>query len=118
MRSGALVAGTKLLWPQTEYHQGLRRARRMAATMRRRAPRSRAHLALIAKHFMRPDGASWHNQLARDGTPLTPATPARVLYHLFLAVAEVDRLLNVSAPSVALSSAACRKLSSPANAFW
>ena len=43
---------------------------------------------------MRPDGASWHNQLARDGTPLTPATPARLLYHLFLGIAEVDRLLN------------------------
>ena len=43
---------------------------------------------------MRPDGASWHNQLARDGTPLTPATPARVLYHLFLGIAEVDRLLK------------------------
>ncbi len=28
--TGALVAGTKLLWPQTEYHQGLRGARRMA----------------------------------------------------------------------------------------
>ena len=51
-----------------------------------------AHLALIAKYFLRPDGASWHNQLARDGKPLTPTTPARVLYHLFLAVAEVDRL--------------------------
>ena len=52
------------------------------------------HLALIAKAYMRPDGASWHNQLARDGAPLTPATPARLLYHLFLGVAEADRLLN------------------------
>jgi mannose-6-phosphate isomerase len=50
------------------------------------------HLALIAGHFMRPDGASWHNQLARDGKPMTTTIPARVLYHLFMAVAEVDRL--------------------------
>jgi mannose/cellobiose epimerase-like protein (N-acyl-D-glucosamine 2-epimerase family) len=51
------------------------------------------HLALIARHFIRPDGASWYNQLDRDGHPLTPTTPARVLYHLFLAVAEVDRMV-------------------------
>jgi len=57
-------------------------------------------LGLIARYFMRPDGASWHNQLARDGTPLTSTTPARVLYHLFLAAAEVDRLL-VKAPETA-----------------
>ena len=42
---------------------------------------------------MRPDGANWHNQLAREGTPMTPVTPARVLYHLFLAVAEVERVV-------------------------
>jgi len=41
---------------------------------------------------MRPDGATWHNQLARDGKPITTAIPARVLYHLFLAVAEAERL--------------------------
>ena len=55
-----------------------------------------AHLALIAKHFMRPDGANWHNQLARDGSPAAPVTPARVLYHLFLGVAEADRVLTAS----------------------
>ena len=43
---------------------------------------------------MRPDGANWHNQLRRDGSAVAPVTPARVLYHLFLAVAEVDRLLS------------------------
>ena len=53
----------------------------------------KTHLALIAQHFMRPDGANWHNQLARDGTPIAPVTPARVLYHLFMAVAEADRVL-------------------------
>jgi mannose-6-phosphate isomerase len=49
---------------------------------------------LIGKAFTRPDGANWHNQLARDGTPIAPVTPARVLYHLFLCVAEADRLLG------------------------
>ena len=92
---GAVVAGTKLLWPQTEYLKACvaRAEWHDDAQARAAIPR---HLALIAKAYMRPDGASWHNQLARDGTPLTPATPARLLYHLFLGIAEVDRLLNGS----------------------
>jgi mannose/cellobiose epimerase-like protein (N-acyl-D-glucosamine 2-epimerase family) len=91
--AGMVVAGTKLLWPQTEYLKACvaRAEWHDDAQARAAIPR---HLALIAKAYMRPDGASWHNQLARDGTPLTPATPARLLYHLFLGIAEADRLLN------------------------
>ena len=90
---GALVAGTKLLWPQTEYIKAcVARAEWLDdKTARAAIP---AHLALIARHFMRTDGANWHNQLARDGTPMTPVTPARVLYHLFLAAAEAERVLG------------------------
>jgi len=92
---GALVAGTKLLWPQTEYIKAC-----VARAEWRNDDAARgaitAHLARIAKAFMRPDGASWHNQLARDGTPIAAPTPARVLYHLFLAVAEAERLLAKS----------------------
>jgi mannose/cellobiose epimerase-like protein (N-acyl-D-glucosamine 2-epimerase family) len=91
--SGALVSGTKLLWPQTEYLKAcVARAEWLNDATARGAIAK--HLALIAKHFMRPDGANWHNQLARDGSPVAPITPARVLYHLFLGVAEVDRLLG------------------------
>jgi mannose/cellobiose epimerase-like protein (N-acyl-D-glucosamine 2-epimerase family) len=88
---GALIADTKLFWPQTEFIKAcVARAEWLddAAAW----PAIRAHLTLIATRFMRPDGANWVNQLARDGTPLAPVTPARVLYHLFLAIAEVDRL--------------------------
>lgn len=91
--SGALVAGTKLLWPQTEYIKAcVARAEGHNDDAARRA--IPAHLALIAKSFLKADGASWHNQLARDGTPIAAPTPARVLYHLFMAVAEADRVLN------------------------
>jgi mannose/cellobiose epimerase-like protein (N-acyl-D-glucosamine 2-epimerase family) len=91
--SGTLVAGTKLLWPQTEY---LKACVARAEWLNDGAARGaiHAHLALIARSFMRPDGANWHNQLARDGSPVAPVTPARVLYHLFLGVAEVDRVLG------------------------
>ena len=95
--TGGLVAGTKLFWPQTEYIKACvaRAEWRDDAAAREAIP---AHLALIAKSFLRPDGASWHNQLARDGKPLAPTTPARVLYHLFLAIAEVDRLHSTPSP--------------------
>jgi mannose/cellobiose epimerase-like protein (N-acyl-D-glucosamine 2-epimerase family) len=88
---GTLVAATKLLWPQTEYIKAcVARAEFLGDAAARAVIAS--HLALIARHFMRDDGANWVNQLARARTPLSPDTPARVLYHLFLAVAEVDRL--------------------------
>jgi mannose/cellobiose epimerase-like protein (N-acyl-D-glucosamine 2-epimerase family) len=91
--AGNLVADTKLLWPQTEFIKACAaRAEFLADATARQS--IRAHLALIQRHFMRPDGASWHNQLARDGTPLAPVTPARVLYHLFMAVAEAERVLS------------------------
>ena len=89
--AGALVTGTKLFWPQTEYLKALVARAEWQNDAAARAAIS-GHLTLIAQHYLRPDGASWHNQLARDGKPLTQTTPARVLYHLFLAVAEVDRL--------------------------
>ena len=89
--AGTLVAGTKLFWPQTEYIKALVARAEWQNDAAARAAIS-GHLALIAQHYLRPDGASWHNQLARDGKPLTQTTPARVLYHLFMAVAEVDRL--------------------------
>jgi mannose/cellobiose epimerase-like protein (N-acyl-D-glucosamine 2-epimerase family) len=90
---GALVAVTKLLWSQAEYIKAcVARAEWLDDAAARAAIPT--HLALIAQHFMRPDGASWHNQLARDGSPIAPVTPARVLYHLFLAVAEADRVFT------------------------
>jgi mannose/cellobiose epimerase-like protein (N-acyl-D-glucosamine 2-epimerase family) len=89
--SGRVVADTKLLWPQAEYLKAwVARAEWLHDDAARAA--IRAHLKLIAQHFMRPDGANWHNQLARDGSAVAPVTPARVLYHLFLAVAEVERV--------------------------
>jgi mannose/cellobiose epimerase-like protein (N-acyl-D-glucosamine 2-epimerase family) len=95
--TGGLVAGTKLFWPQTEYLKALVARAEWQNDAAARAAIS-SHLALIAQYYLRPDGARWHNQLARDGKPLTQTTPARVLYHLFMAVAEVDRLSTKPSP--------------------
>src|SRR3954447_3443551 len=96
---GTLVADTKLLWPQTEY---IKAAVARCEWLNDETARGgiTLQLGLIARYFMRPDGATWHHQPARAGTPLTRDVPARVLYHLFLCVAEVDRLL-VKAPAEA-----------------
>jgi mannose/cellobiose epimerase-like protein (N-acyl-D-glucosamine 2-epimerase family) len=96
---GTLIAPTKLLWPQTEYIKAcVARAEWCNDDAARAAIVT--HLALIGKFFLRADGASWHNQLARDGSPIAGATPARVLYHLFMAAAEADRLMSGSPSGV------------------
>jgi mannose/cellobiose epimerase-like protein (N-acyl-D-glucosamine 2-epimerase family) len=92
--SGQLVAATKLLWPQTEYLKACVSRAEWRDDAAARAATS-AHLGLIARNFMRPNGANWYNQLTRDGTPIAPITPARVLYHLVLAVAEAERVFAI-----------------------
>ena len=87
---GVPTATTKLFWPQTEYIKAcVARSEQGDASMLAEVD---AHLARLLTHYFRADGANWCNQLARDGEPLVQVTPARVLYHLFLAVAEVIRL--------------------------
>lgn len=89
-RDGALVADSKLFWPQTEYIKACV-ARAEWLDDAQSLDLADAHLAKLYRHFFKADGASWHNQLSRAGAPLQSATPARVLYHLFLAMAELIR---------------------------
>ncbi len=88
---GLELATSKLLWPQTEYIKAC--VARYEATkdpaFRRKAV---SHMALMRTHFFRSDGANWINHVARDGAPLVTQTPARVLYHLFLAASELIRI--------------------------
>ena len=88
---GVLLAGTKLFWPQMEFIKACL-ARYETLGDKNAWPLIVRHLELILTSFLRPDGATWYNQLARDGTPMSVTTPARVLYHLFLAFAELDRV--------------------------
>lgn len=96
--NGGLVADTKLLWPQTEYIKAcLARAEWMHDAQSR--DWAIAHIGNMYKHFFKTDGVSWHNQLSRAGVPLQSATPARVLYHLFLAISEAIRSRSSPAPA-------------------
>ena len=87
---GGLVAGSKLLWPQTECIKACLALGEWRGDAQIHAA-AHVHAAAMRRHFFKEDGASWHNQLSRSGAPLQSATPARVLYHLFLAMAELLR---------------------------
>ena len=89
--NGQAVAPSKLLWTQTEYIKACiaRFEVTQDAGYRQQAF---AHADLMRAHFFRSDAANWVNHIARDGTPLVSDTPSRVLYHLFLAMAELIRI--------------------------
>ncbi len=88
---GSVVSDAKTLWPQTEYLKAL-----AARAEFGRDPQAwsllQDHLRALAQHYIHPNGANWRNQITRDGKPMQAMTPARILYHLFLAIAEVDRV--------------------------
>lgn len=105
---GRVIDGRKLLWPQTEYIKALA-ARGELLQDRQAWPPVPSHLGLIA-HFMKPDGASWHNHLERDGTPIREVTPSRVLYHLWVMGVEVDRVARlVPLPTAGTAMSSCEK---------
>lgn len=88
-RGGKVVEATQHLWPQTERlkaHLAMYEWTRDAAELEAAS----AVLQDIRRHWMRR-GFSWHNGLDAGGVPLREPTPVRVLYHLFLAVAEAGR---------------------------
>lgn len=89
--SGGLVTGSKLVWPQTEYIKACI-ARFDATGDAAHRAEAVAHQARLRRHFFYADGANWVNHVARDGAHLVQGTPSRVLYHVFLAAAELARV--------------------------
>lgn len=93
---GSVVASTKLLWPQTEFIKALGARLEFADDVdaRMRLPR---HVELMFRHFIDVRTGLWHNQLDRAGQPLPVSLPSRVLYHLFLCLAETLRIMPPAA---------------------
>ena len=93
-RRGNLLEDAKLLWPQTEYIKAnVARARWLGDEAA--GQMALAHLKQMREHYFKMDGATWYNELSRTGEPLNDETPARILYHVFLAVAETMKLPSV-----------------------
>lgn len=88
---GGVVADSKLVWPQTEYIKAC--VARFETTGDTACLREAfTHLERLRAHFFYADGANWVNHVSRDGQHLVSGTPSRVLYHVFLACAELLRV--------------------------
>lgn len=96
--NGAVVALTKLLWPQTEFIKALG-ARFEFAGDEDAGARLPQHIELMFRHFVDARTGLWHNQLDHAGQPLPVSLPSRVLYHLFLCLAETLRIMPPPAVS-------------------
>jgi len=85
---GRPMDGRRLLWSQTEaVRQFAIRGRSLGdADARERAGTQWDH---ILNHFIHPNGWSWHNRIAEDGTPVDEPSNARLLYHVVSAAAEL-----------------------------
>lgn len=95
---GRVVAATKLLWPQTEFIKALG-ARFEYAGDADAGARLPHHLDLMFRHFIDAETGLWHNQLDPAGAALPVSLPSRVLYHLFLCLAETLRIMPPPATS-------------------
>jgi mannose/cellobiose epimerase-like protein (N-acyl-D-glucosamine 2-epimerase family) len=90
-RSGRLLAGARLLWPQTEAIKAFG-ARIEFLGDRDAGKRLDTHLKLLFRHYVNAESGLWFNQLSPSGQPIAAALPVRVLYHLVMAIAEAARV--------------------------
>jgi mannose/cellobiose epimerase-like protein (N-acyl-D-glucosamine 2-epimerase family) len=90
-RSGRLLSGTRLLWPQTEAIKAF--AARVEFLADQDAERRLdTHLQSVFRHYVNAESGLWSNQLSASGEPVETALPTRVLYHLVMAMAEAARI--------------------------
>jgi mannose/cellobiose epimerase-like protein (N-acyl-D-glucosamine 2-epimerase family) len=90
-RSGRLLSGTHLLWPQTEAIKAFA-ARVEFLADQDAGRRLDTHLQLVFRHYVKAESGLWFNQLLLSGQPVETALPTRVLYHLAMAIAEAARI--------------------------
>ena len=91
--NGKPLESTRLLWPQTEYIKALI-ARSELLNDGNADQLLDSHLALIFDRYLDPNTGFWVNQLDPNNQVIAAEIPVRVLYHLFLAFAEVCRVKN------------------------
>ncbi len=92
---GHILTASTLLWPQTEAVKAA--AARVECDLGDLADVA-AHLGPMMQHHVPGTGPLWINRLDPDGAPLSTTVPTRLLYHLTLCFAEVDRVLAMAAP--------------------
>ena len=93
LRGGGVHRGTRRTWLQTE----LAKAWLSEVELGHPGAAKEARRALIAldRHFLRqPIEAGWLDRINEKARPLPGLIPASALYHVFLAVAEAERVLG------------------------
>ncbi len=94
-RSGAALLTTRRIWPVTEAIKAhVARIEAGAAVTADQPDRLVAHLFAS---FLRPEAGGWVETMTREGAPLQTNLPGSTPYHLFLAAAEVARVLGTPA---------------------
>jgi N-acylglucosamine 2-epimerase/mannose-6-phosphate isomerase len=88
---GAPVRRSSRTWPNTERIKGHLALFELTGRDPRRPVAASARLLLDRYLAVTPRGA-WIDQFDAQGRPMVEAVPASILYHLFLAFAEVLRL--------------------------
>lgn len=88
---GRVAKPTRRAWPLTEAIKA--NVVRHQAGDSSAADRAGAALTTLSREFLRPDGL-WIDQLDWDGRALVDYVPASTLYHIFLAIAEVDAVFG------------------------
>jgi mannose/cellobiose epimerase-like protein (N-acyl-D-glucosamine 2-epimerase family) len=94
--AGEVLDGRKLLWPQTEMLKAQLAMFEWTGDGGTKAAAEKA-LGAIKTRYMRADGALFYNLLERSGAPDEAPSLSRLLYHLFVAAAEAERLLSADA---------------------
>ena len=88
---GGVLDGGKLLWPQTEMLKAHLAVYEWTGEIAAREA-AESTLRAIKTRFMREDGELFYNRLDRGGRPDPAPALSRLLYHLFVAGAEAERL--------------------------
>jgi mannose/cellobiose epimerase-like protein (N-acyl-D-glucosamine 2-epimerase family) len=96
-KDGAVRKATRRLWLQTELVKAEIAA--FEAGEARAKVRAEAAIAAMGRYYLRqPFEAGWHDQLDADARPIAGPVQTSILYHLFVAAVETERVLV--APSV------------------
>jgi mannose-6-phosphate isomerase len=91
-REGRPLRATRRLWPQTE----LAKAFIAQAEIGRpgAAEAARGALSALQRHYLAPaPRGAWLDHLDAEGRTISHRMPASSLYHIFVAIAEADRVL-------------------------
>jgi mannose/cellobiose epimerase-like protein (N-acyl-D-glucosamine 2-epimerase family) len=97
-RGGAVLRSTRRLWPQTELIKALlaRAEQGDGQATDQAADQAADVIARFMDHYLIPaHPGGWLDQFDAGGVPLAANMPASSFYHVFVAVAEADRVSRI-----------------------